>query len=165
MNDETPSPETIRAVAEALKYAAILDDRVAKADQARVLGWAKQVRRHPGLTRDDLVDGVQRFYDSPSERAIGIGDLLAHSRVCHRDRIEKEDAEIRDIRREAQDVKAEEETAELAEAVVLGPVKNKTPRLFEAEHELQRCHGKAEALAAIREYAAAKKAARKAGAA
>jgi hypothetical protein len=47
MNDETPSPETIRAVAEALKYAAILDDRVAKADQARVLGWAKQVRRHP----------------------------------------------------------------------------------------------------------------------
>jgi hypothetical protein len=158
------TPETVRAVAEMFKFAAFLDDRMAGADKGRIMAWAEQLQRH-NLSREDLLDGLQHFYDSPSERAIGIGDLLAHSRVCHRDRIEKEDAEIRDIRREAQDAKAEEETAELAASVVMGPVKNKTPRLFEAEHELQRCHGKREALAAIREYAAAKKAARKAGAA
>lgn len=162
MNDLTPTPETIRAVAETLKYAAMLDDRIAGADQARIAAWSKQVQRHPGLTREDLLDGLQKFYDGPSERAIGIGDLLAHSRVCHRDRIEKEDAEIRDIRREELDAKADEDaTQEVAATVVLGPVKAKTPRLFEAEHELQRCHGKQEALAAIREYAAAKAEAKK----
>lgn len=159
--DVMPSPETIRDVGETLKYAAMLDPRLSHADKATIAAWSKQVQRHPGLTREDLLNGLQRFYDSPSERPIGIGDLITHSRLCKHDRIEREDAEIREIRREEQDAKAEEETQELAGSVVMGPTVKKTQRLFDAEHELQRCHGKRECMEAIREYAAAKAEARK----
>lgn len=148
-------------IAEVLKLAAILDDRAPKADKARIVAWAEQVHRHK-LTRDDLLDGLQRFYDGPSERAIAIGDLVSHSKASKRDRIEREDAEIRDIRREEHDSKADaDETRAVMAAFVSGPVAQKTKRLHDAEHGLQFCHGKAESIAALREYFEAKKQARK----
>ena len=85
----TATTEDLTNAAEALKLAAILDDRAPKADKARITGWGEQIHRHH-LGREDLLDGLQRFYDSPSDRAIAIGDLIAHARACRRDRTERE---------------------------------------------------------------------------
>lgn len=81
------TPETLRAVAQVLKMAAILDDRVAQPDKARIVGWAEQVQRH-NLTEDDLLDGLQKYYDQ-ADRPIGIGDLIIHARATKRDRLER----------------------------------------------------------------------------
>ncbi len=156
----TATTEDLTNAAEALKLAAILDDRAPRADKARIAGWGEQIHRHH-LGREDLLDGLQRFYDSPSDRAIAIGDLIAHARACRRDRTEREDDGTRDDRRAAQDAIAD--AAMLAE-VPLGPTRTPTPRLAAAERALQSVTCKREALDALREYFAAKTEARKAGA-
>ena len=73
------SPDTVRAVTQVFKLAGILDDRVTHPDKARIAAWSEQVQRH-GLAESDLLDGLQAFYDGPSERAIQIGDLIHHAR-------------------------------------------------------------------------------------
>ena len=71
------SPDTVRAITKTFQLAGILDDRCAQPDKARIAAWAEQVERHK-LHESDLLDGLQAFYDSPSERAIQIGDLIHH---------------------------------------------------------------------------------------
>lgn len=155
------SPDTIRAVAEALKLAAILDDRVAHADAARIAAWSEKVETH-NLEREDLIAGLQNFYDSPMQHPIGIGDLIHYGRSARRDRTEREDEEIREIRRETQDAKADADEAHaIAAGFVGGPVKARTPRLRSAEAALQSCQGKRESQDAIREFFDAKRAAGK----
>jgi hypothetical protein len=150
------SPQTVRDVAQAMQLAALLDDRVGHTDDARVAAWAEQIERHK-LTKSDLLDGVQAFYDSPSERAIQVGDLIHHSRKIRRDRNEREAEVERERRAELLSVKASDEVRALAAGVVLGPVKNRTKRLEEAEKALQCVTNKREAAAAIGEYFAARK--------
>lgn len=84
------SPETVAAVAETLKLAALLDDRITPSDKARIAAWAEQIHRH-NLSRDDLLDAVQAFYDQPSAQAIGVGDLIKHARTIRRDRLNRDD--------------------------------------------------------------------------
>lgn len=151
----------LRATAEVLKLAAILDDRAPAGDKARITAWAEKIHQHR-LERNDLLDGLQAFYDSPSERAIQIGDLIHHARIVRRERNEREADAERDRRRTAADVKAEDEICGLAAGVVMGPTPKRTPRLQAAELALQCCNGKRESMAALREYSAAKTEAKKA---
>ncbi|ATW61092.1 hypothetical protein SEA_SHWETA_60 [Mycobacterium phage Shweta] len=149
------SPDTVRAIGQVLKLAAILDDRVTQADAARIAAWSEQVERHK-LTESDLLDGLQAFYDSPADHAIGIGDLIHHARTAKRVRVDRESAAEREARRERLDLKAApEETAAIAAAVTLGPVEP-TDRLEVAKQRLQTCVDRGSAIAAIREYFAAK---------
>lgn len=147
------SPETIRAIAEMFKLAAFLDDRIGGADRGRIAAWAEQVERH-ALKRDDLLDGLQRYYDGPANRAIGVGDLIHHSRLVRQDRTEREP----DYHRASiHDEKALEEVRAFASGVTFGRVKTPTPRFEAAVDALGTCHGKRESIAAIREFNAAKR--------
>jgi hypothetical protein len=143
-----------------MQLAALLDDRLGHTDDARVAAWAEQIERHK-LTKSDLLDGVQAFYDSPSERAIQVGDLIHHSRKVRRDRNEREAEQERERRAELLSVKASDEVRSLTAGVVLGPVKKRTKRLKDAEKALQCVTNKHEASAAIGEYFEAKTAAHK----
>lgn len=154
------TPETVRSVAEAMQLAALMDDRVGHVDDARVAAWSEQIERHK-LTKSDLLDGVQAFYDNPSDRALQVGDLIFHARKIRRDRNEREAEEERRRRDERLSIKASDEWPALAAGVVMGPTKKRTKRLDDAELALQTCHGKRESVAAITEYFAAKTAARK----
>jgi hypothetical protein len=91
------SRDTIRAIGAAIKLAALLDDRVAQPDKARIAAWAEQVQRHR-LTEQDLLDAVQDFYDRGQDRAIGIGDMVDHGRARKRARLEREPDEQREAR-------------------------------------------------------------------
>lgn len=147
--------DDIRAVAEVLKFAAILDDRAAAPDEHRLAAWAEQIHRHQ-LGRADLLDGLQKFYDNPSDRAIQIGDLIQHARAIRRDRNERESSAELDQRAQSRDPQAVEVLSLAAGAIVMGPTGATSDRLELAEVELQRCHGKTESMAAIGEYFAAK---------
>jgi hypothetical protein len=149
----------LRAITEVLKLAAILDDRAPSADRARIAAWAEQIHRYR-LERVDLLDGLQAFYDGPSERAIAIGDLVHHARRAKTGRLDKEADDVREDRQQEFDIKAADEIHDLATTAVMGPVTNRTPRLIKAENALQCCTNKREAQAAIREYFAAKTEAR-----
>lgn len=146
-------------IAETLKLAAILDDRAPKADKARIVGWAEQIHRHQ-LGRGDLLNGLQAFYDGPSERAIQIGDLIHHARQARRTRVMAEEADQREAREQLYDRKAADEVFELSAAFIAGRV-NDTPRLKAAREALDECNGKAESKAAIAEFFAAKADARR----
>lgn len=148
------TPETIRAVAEMFKLAAVLDDRIAQADRARIAAWSTQVQRHH-LTEGDLLDGLQTFYDSPHDRAIGIGDLIHHARYARRARLDIEEDEERERRRVEQDTKAADEILAVTAEAIIGRTKD-TPRLIAAREALQTCEGKLAAIEAIREFNAAK---------
>ena len=146
--------EELANVAECLKLAAILDDRAPKADKARIVAWAEQIHRHK-LTRDDLLNGLQAYYDGPSERAIQIGDLIHHARLARKTRCDKEDADTRELREQRYDQRAADDMQALSAAFIAGRVKD-TPRLKAAREALDTCEGKDASIAAIREFAAAK---------
>jgi hypothetical protein len=152
--------DELRAIAEVLKLAAILDDRAPHADKPRIAAWAEQIHRHT-LGREDLLNGLQAYYDGPSERAIQIGDLIHHSRRQRRDRNEREAEAALEQRAARNDIKAAEDIRTLAAGAVMGPVP-KTERLIKAETALQCAVDKRTAQEAIREYFAAKTEARKA---
>lgn len=153
MNVDATEAE-LAATAEALKLAAILDDRAPHADKARIVAWAEQIHRHK-LERDDLLNGLQAYYDGPSERAIQIGDLIHHARQARRTRnAEEEDAE-REARIARHESKVGEDIRAVTAAFVAGRVKE-TPRLKAARDALDTCEGKEASIAAIREFAAAK---------
>lgn len=154
------SAETLRAVAKVFQLAAILDDRVAQPDKARIAAWAEQVDRH-GLDQSDLLDGLQAFYDGPSERPIQVGDLIHHARIIRRDRTEREEADQLAQRRADHDTKvAADDARGLAAAVTFGPTLS-TPRLEAARDALQCVTDRESALAAMREFSEAKAEARK----
>lgn len=154
------TPETVAAVAQALKLAGILDDRVANPDKARIAAWSEQVHRH-NFTETDLLDGLQRFYDGPTDRAIGIGDLIHHARMSKIDRVQREDAAARTARSEAQATKAApDEPWPIPAGAITGPTAHKTDRMRTAEDRLHACHNRATAVEALREYFAAKTEAR-----
>lgn len=155
------APHTIRAVAESLQLAALLDDRLGHTDDARIAAWAEQIHRHQ-LERGDLLNGVQAFYDTPSERAIQVGDLIHHARRERRDRNDREAETERERRAELLSVKAAEDMHALTAGAVMGPVTNRTDRLIKAENSLQCAVDKHTAQDAIREYFAAKTEAQKA---
>lgn len=158
------STDTVRAVTKVFQLAAILDDRAAQPDKARIAAWSEQVERHK-LTEPDLLDGLQAYYDNPSDHSIQIGDLIHHARRIRRDRNEREAETLRSQRAALTDIKAADDMKQLAAGAVMGPTKNRTQRLAAAENALQCCTNRAQAEAAIREYFAAKTAARKGSAA
>jgi len=147
------TPETIRAVAEVFKLAALFDDRIAHADKHRIAAWAEQVQRHH-LLEADLLDGLQAFYDGPSPHPIGVGDLVHHARQACRARAQHDQPQ-RDENPPG-DTKAARDVHQLTAGAFTGPVKHKTRRLTQAEIGLQVCEGKRASIAAIREYFAAK---------
>lgn len=153
-------PKTVQAVAKVFQLASILDDRAAQPDKARIAAWAEMVERHK-LTECDLLDGLQAYYDKPSDRAIQIGDLIHHARQVRRDRNEREAEAERERRATALEVKAADDVKTIAAGFVPGPVENKTDRLTHAQLWLQTCNGRKECQEAIREYCAAKSEARK----
>lgn len=153
--------EDLHNTAETLKLAAILDDRAPRADKARIAAWAEQIHRRK-LIRDDLLDGLQAFYDSPSDRPIGIGDLIHHARAAKRTRLEREEDAEREARQERLAAKADDELnlrTVMADAIS-ARIQNRTERLAAAELALENCHGKRECSSAIREYCAARSEAR-----
>lgn len=158
------SEQTVRATGEAIQLAALLDDRMGHVDDARIAAWSEQVERHK-LTKQDLLDGVQAFYDTPSDRAMQVGDLIFHSRRVRQDRNEREAEIERQRRDERLSIKADDDVKSLMAGAVMGPVVNRTKRLDDAELALETCHGKQESIAAIREYFDAKAEARKGSAA
>lgn len=150
------TPETVQAVAQVLKMAKILDDRMGQPDKARIMAWSEQVERHK-LAEPDLMDGLQAFYDGPSAHAIGIGDLIAHAKTARTVRIGKEDRAEREARQAELDAikPAPEETRAVAAAFVAGPAPA-TERLKAADDALHMCVDAASARTAIAEYFAAK---------
>lgn len=152
------TPETVRAVTEVFKLAGILDDRVAHPDKARVIAWAEQVQRH-NFTEPDLLDGLQAFYDSPSERAIQVSDLIHHAQTVRRARHSRESDQRHKVIAEAGDRKTADDLASIASVFVSGSVP-RTARLDAAETALQTCVDKRTAIEAMREFFAAKAEAR-----
>lgn len=151
----------LRAVAEALKLAAILDDRAPGPDKPRITAWGEQIHRHR-LTREDLLDAVQAFYDQPSAHAIGVGDLIAHARRIKITRLDKQADAERDRQRALFDTKAADEVTSagnplpgMSHVAGMGPPRVQTPRLVAAREALQTCYGATDSRAAIREYLAA----------
>lgn len=153
------SPETVRAVTQVFKLAGILDDRVAQPDKHRVVAWSEMVERHK-LIESDLLDGLQSYYDSPSERAIQIGDLIHHSKLARRDRCQKEEDEQRREREARYDARAEDDVRALSAAFFAGRV-DETPRLKAARAALETCRGRKECGPALAEFFAAKREAAK----
>lgn len=151
----------LRAVAEVLKLAALLDDRAPGADRARIVAWAEQIHRHR-LTREDLLDGLQDFYDSPGDRAIQIGDLIHRARIAKRNRLDKEGDEHRDSRQQLFDMKTAAEPNSVATGFDLSPVVQPTLRLEDAVRRLRSAVDKHSAIEAMREFFSAKQEARKA---
>lgn len=149
------TPETIRAVAEMFELAALLDERLAGADRNRIAAWSEQVERHR-LIREDLLDGLQAFYDTGHERPIGVGDLIQHGRAAKRNRLEREEDEDRDRRRAELDSKAAD-VIDFTAAAIASRVKKRTKRLQVAEAALQNCQGRHESAEALREYFAARR--------
>lgn len=142
----------LTATAEVLKLAAILDDRASRADKARIAAWAEQIHRH-SLTREDLLDGLQAFYDNDPkarDRAIGIADLTHHARRIKRDRLDREEDTARETRQAELDIKATDDVRGLLADAITGRTKE-TPRV----------HGRRESMTAIREYLTARKEAAK----
>lgn len=158
------SQDTVRSITKVFQLAGILDDRCSQPDKARIAAWAEMVERHK-LTEPHLLDGLQAYYDGPSDRAIQIGDLIHHSRQIRRDRNEREAEHQREQRAAITDTKAADDMRILAAGIPLGPTKNRTQRLTDAEAALQCCTNKRESITAIREYFAAKTEARKTSAA
>lgn len=154
------TPETVRAVAEALELAAFLDDRVGHSDPNRIKAWAEQVQRH-NLTTSDLLDGVQDFHDSPHDRSMQVGDLIHHARQARSRRLAKDQEQRQREIAAAGDQKAAEAMTAVASGLSFGRAK-RTPRLEKAELGLQCAIGAAESKSAIREYLDARKAAGKA---
>ncbi|QFG04896.1 hypothetical protein SEA_NITZEL_70 [Mycobacterium phage Nitzel] len=150
------TPETVQAVAQVLKMAKILDDRMGQPDKARIAAWAEQVQRHR-LVEGDLLDGLQAFYDGPSSHPIGVGDLIHHAKSARVVRIGKEERADREARQALLDEKADpDEPRAIVAAFVPGPVPNKTTRMEAAEQALQECFGKKASIVAIREFFEAK---------
>lgn len=149
------TPETVRAVAEMFKLASFLDDRVAAPDKARLAAWSEQLERHH-LSEADMLDGVQEFYDAPSSRPIGVGDLIHHARNAKRGRLEARRQAQQDAYESTIDRKAADEFSALVGEYVAGPVKFRTERLTAAEAALQAAWNRDTAHAALREYFAAK---------
>ena len=110
----------------------------------------------------DMLDGLQAYYDGPSDRAIGVGDLIHHAKTARRNRVAGEEAAEREARQAELDATkpAPEETVAVAAAFIPGPVR-RTPRLEAAEDSLNACVDKASAQAALREYFAAKRESRR----
>ncbi|AEL98226.1 hypothetical protein PBI_BIGNUZ_64 [Mycobacterium phage BigNuz] len=151
------SRETIESVMQVLKMAAILDDRVSQGDTARVAAWAEQVQRH-NLGESDLLDGLQAYYDAPTDRAIQIGDLIHHARQARRNRTQAEGLDGLDRRQAELDaVKPAPEPVVALPGFVGGQVTNRTDRFEAAEEALQACYGRDACRAAIVEYFAAKR--------
>lgn len=154
MTDRPPSPAVIDATTEVLELAALLDNRVAAPDKARIMAWSRQVARH-SLPRDDMLDAVQAFYDRPGPQPVSVGDVIDGARRIKRDRIDREQDAQRDERAAQLAIKAE--TDDIAAAVHFGQTRRRTPRLDAAERALQTCTNRAEAMAAMREFFAAKR--------
>lgn len=153
------TPETVKAITQVFKLSAILDDRAPAADMARMAAWAEQVERHK-LTEDDLLSGLQSYYDSPHDRPMGVGDLIQHAKVARRKRVDDESrAELNARQAHLDAVKPEPDAVRaIASAFGGGPVPagQRTDRLQAAENSLQTCVDRKTAMAAIREYFAAK---------
>jgi hypothetical protein len=108
------TPDTLRAIAKALQRAGFLDDRIGQPDKARIAAWAEQIQPYR-FTDGDMLDGVSRYYSGPVDRAIGIGDLIHHSKQARVDRTASETREQREARQEALSAKAAEDIEALAE--------------------------------------------------
>lgn len=154
MNDQ-PSAQSIAHTTEVLELASLLDHRIPSPDKARVLAWAKQIDRHQ-LSRDDLLDATQAFYDQPSPHPVSVGDVIAGARRIKRDRLAREEADEREQRQTLNDRKAADDVLALTASVLEGRVKD-TPRLKAARDALDTCQGKAESQAAIAEFVAARR--------
>lgn len=162
-NTVSATEAELRSVTEVLQLAAFLDDRAPNADKARIAAWAEQIHRHL-LEPNDLLDAVQRYYDRPSDRPIGIGDVISGARAIKRDRLDREEDALRDARRAQNDTKAANEVhLTVMAGGAIGPTKNRTDRLIKAEIALQCATGKNEAQHAIREFLAARKDAKDSG--
>lgn len=153
------SPETVKAITQVFKLTAILDDRAPSSDMARTAAWAEQVERHK-LIEDDLLTGLQSYYDSPHDRSMQIGDLIQHAKAARRKRVDDESRAEREARQAELDAvkPAPDAVRAIASAFGSGPVPEgqRTDRLQAAENSLQTCVDRKTAMAAIREYFAAK---------
>lgn len=151
------SPDTVRGVGEVLKLAAYLDPKFPQPDDALTAAWSIQVARHR-LGHEDLLAGFQAYYDAARSHPMGVGDLIEHSKVARRARIEKEPDTEREARREQLDAKADNTWGLAAKALPAGPVDpaDETPRLKAAREALDICYGKDASREAIREYLAAR---------
>lgn len=152
MTNISASPDTIRAVVEVLEFAALLDDRIASPDKARIAAWAEQVQRL-NLNRDDLMDGLQTFYDR-NDAPINIGGLIQHSTAAKRDRLSRETDAERETRQAANDSKTEVIPGLISTPI--GPVSTETNRLQRARQGLDACYGRDAATLAVREYLTAR---------
>lgn len=157
--------ETTRAVADALELASLLDDRAPHPSPSRIAAWAEQIQRH-NLTRDDLLDAVQMFYDQPHERAIGVSDLVHLGRSIKRDRLDRQPPQP--IQPHLDNDTTGTDSAALIDTATLeiGSLRhterpNTTPRLDSARQALQTCHGATQSREAIREYLTALRDARR----
>jgi hypothetical protein len=160
MNLEATNTEVL-AVAEALKLSALLDDRAPRADAGRIAAWAEQVHRHR-LGKADLLDGVQNYYDNPSDHAIQIGDLIFHARQCRRNRPDPEPPIRRGtVPTESRGTVRPEPGALFdTEEVAIGPLTgDPSERLEHAKAALQTVTTQREARQAIAQYIAARRSA------
>jgi hypothetical protein len=111
---------TLQAVTEALKLAALLDPRMPNPDKATLIACAEQVQRHnftdADLAGGILLDPVQDYYDRPSDRPIGIGDIIAAARKIRQDRYQRQELEQIEAANDAMDARLAPLIAELAEA-------------------------------------------------
>lgn len=157
------APETVAAIAQVLKLAGYLDDKIGQPDKGRIMAWSEQVQRH-NLAEADLLDGLQAYYDGSHDgRPIGVGDLIQHAKVARQVRQGRESKAEREARQAALDaIKPEpDETRALMAGFIPGPAPNRTDRLKAAEDALHTCVDRKTSMAAIREYFAAKKDAQK----
>lgn len=89
MTSINATPETVRAVGNAIGRAALFDDRITEGDSARIAAWAEAVERH-NLDPTDLLDAVTSYYSTPRDRAILVGDLIQHARNARQDRAQRD---------------------------------------------------------------------------
>ncbi|MEH3142509.1 MAG: hypothetical protein PGN37_20520 [Mycobacterium kyogaense] len=144
------TPDDVRNIAEVCKLAAILDDNFGRADDARIAAWAERAHHH-NLTRDDLLDALQTYYDTDPkarERPIGIAALIHHARTTKRDRLARQNTDP--------EPPPDPYSADALSALTPpGPAPGDTPRLTAARQTLHTCCGRTQCGPAIAEYSAA----------
>jgi hypothetical protein len=146
----------LNAAKAVLAKCAAYDPWFPKPSEANIIAWAEQIEL-TNLTLPDLLGGVTDCY-----RVHGSGfrpfpaDVIGASRRIRSDRYDRSSIHERTEYEALSDAKAADTIKGIAAGTILGPVRNRTPRLAAAENALQTCHGRTESMTAMREYTAAK---------
>lgn len=149
------SEQAIQAAKAVLAKCSANDPWFPQPSESTILAWAEQFMI-ANLPADDLLEAVTQVYAAHGAGFKPLpGDILASARGVRRDRRLRDEAAQQELTAAVGDRKSAEDLATIAAEFVGGKVKP-TKRLRAAEAAMQNAADRESAVAAMREYFAAK---------